>query len=354
MAEFYKESFESTAAKVSSFLKSLGVNYVFDTNVGRNLTLLESGKEFVKRFRGSKENLPVFTSSCPGWICYAEKTHGEFILPYISRVKSPQQMMGSLVKRHLAKVLNEDPSNIYHFTVMPCFDKKLEALRSDFVVPGTEIKEMDCVVATNELFLMIAETGSSLDTLDGTPFDCLLSLLNEKQKRAYQFTSHEGSGAGGYIEYVFKYASEKLFNVVRPSIDFVTKRSTDHKELFLTVDGEVKLRFAVAYGFKNLGNFAMKLKKKNLKYDYVEIMACPSACLNGGGQLRSESVSNKELLSNVTRKYLSLPVSEPTFQTDFYSYATESNEEVGGDGSFLFAEYKSVPKLNTNSLNIKW
>ncbi|XP_063710912.1 cytosolic Fe-S cluster assembly factor narfl-like isoform X2 [Symsagittifera roscoffensis] len=351
LAAFYSDDFISTAERISFYLKSIGVDYVFDSNIGRNLTLLESGKEFVERFRGKSEHFPVFTSSCPGWICYAEKTHGDFILPFISKVKSPQQMMGSLIKRQLASSLKVDADLVYHFTVMPCFDKKLEALRSDFVVPGTEIKEVDCVVATNELFLMMAESSQSFTTFEKKPFDSLVDLLEGRLNREYTFRSHEGSGAGGYIEHVFKYAADQLFGVKNPPLDFVVKRSTDHKELFLNIDGEIKLRFAVAYGFKNLGNFAMKLKKNNLKYDYVEIMACPSGCLNGGGQLRSEAANNKELLNEVTARYWSLPTMEPSFDVDLSNEKSECADDVN---SFFFAEYKSVPKMNTNSLNIKW
>ena len=356
LAAFYDLEFVETAERLCTCLKSLGVNFVFDSSIGRNLTLLESGKEFIERFKTST-HLPLFTSSCPGWICYAEKTHGDFILPHISRVKSPQQMMGSLVKRYLSTSLPCNAQNIYHFTVMPCFDKKLEALRPDFTLEeDTNIQEVDCVVATNELLLLILESGKSLSAYERTPFDSLVDLITSSSNAPYVFKSHEGSGSGGYVEYVFKYAAENLFGIQNPGMNFICKRSSDHKELFLTIDGEVKLRFAVANGFKNLGNFAMKLKKKNLKYDYVEIMACPSGCLNGGGQLRSETLSNKNLLKKVEEKYMSLPVELPGFEISFDGTSSEAMKERDqmSSNKFLFAEYKAVPKLNTNSLNIKW
>ena len=351
MAAFYDLSFNETAEKVSGCLKSLGVGYVFDTSVGRNLTLIQCGKEFVERYRNCCEDLPVFTSSCPGWICYAEKTHGDFILPHLSFVKSPQQMMGILVKRYLARHLGIDSSDIFHFTVMPCYDKKLEATRSDFVTPGTEIRDVDTVIATNELNLLFDQLDTPFRDFKQMPFDDLTTICRTGEKTPYNFKSHPGSGSGGYIEFVFKYAAKELFNIEDPELNFVIKRNADHQELFLTVDGETKLRFAVANGFRNLGNFAMKLKKKTLKYDYVEIMACPSGCLNGGGQLRMENDPKNTFLIKVKEKYFSLDNVVPSdewFRKDF--------EHEGGQNmdSIFVAKYKNVPKLDVNSLNIQW
>lgn len=351
LAAFYELSFSETAERVSGCLKSLGVTYVLDTNVGRNLTLIQCGKEFVDRRRNNVDNLPVFTSSCPGWICYAEKTHGEFILPYLSSVKSPQQMMGILVKRFLARKLGIDPADVFHFTVMPCYDKKLEATRSDFVTPGTEIRDVDTVIATNELNLLMDQLGTTFRDFNQMPFDDLVSICTYGENKPYTFNSHLGSGSGGYIEFVFKYAAKELFNIEDPEMNFVTKRNPDHQELFLTVDGETKLRFAVANGFRNLGNFAMKLKKKNLKYDYVEIMACPSGCLNGGGQLRIENDPKNTFLTKVKEKYFSLKAVVPS--DEWFREGFEHEDEETIDSLFI-ATYNNVPKLDINSLNIQW
>ena len=351
LAAFYDLSFEETAEKIAGCLKSLGVGYVFDTNVGRNLTLIECGKEFVRRYRDDDKLFPVFTSSCPGWICYAEKTHGEFILPYLSSVKSPQQMMGILVKRYLAKRLAIHAGDIFHFTIMPCYDKKLEATRSDFVTVGTEIRDVDTVIATNELKLLMDQLDTSFNEFNRMPFDDFVSICGHGEMKPYNFISHFGSGSGGYIEFVFRYAAKELFGMENPEINFVNKRNSDHRELLLTINGETKLKFAVANGFRNLGNFAMKLKKKNLNYDYVEIMACPSGCLNGGGQLRLENDTKNEFLSKVKEKYFSIDMTPPSdswFRNDF-----EHEDDQNVDSLFI-ATYKNVPKLDTNSLNIQW
>jgi len=106
LAARFQLSPADAAKKLTAFFKKLGVHYVFDTAFSRNFSLLESQREFVQRFRGqanSTQALPVLTSACPGWICYAEKTHGSFLIPYLSTARSPQQVMGSLVKDFFAQ-----------------------------------------------------------------------------------------------------------------------------------------------------------------------------------------------------------------------------------------------------------
>ncbi|XP_049623934.1 cytosolic iron-sulfur assembly component 3 isoform X4 [Suncus etruscus] len=138
-----------TAKKLTTFFKRLGVHHVFDTSFSRNFSLLESQREFVRRFRA--QNLPVLTSVCPGWICYAEKTHGNLLVPLISTARSPQQVMGVLVKDFFAQRQHVSPATIYHMTVMPCYDKKLEASRSDFFDPKQQSRDVDCVITTGHV-----------------------------------------------------------------------------------------------------------------------------------------------------------------------------------------------------------
>jgi iron only hydrogenase large subunit-like protein len=99
--------------KLTTFLKSLGVKAVFDTSCSRDLVLIESCNEFVSRYKqansddgeNSQSPLPVLSSACPGWICYAEKQLGSYVLPYVSSVKSPQQAIGAAIKHHLCQAL---------------------------------------------------------------------------------------------------------------------------------------------------------------------------------------------------------------------------------------------------------
>lgn len=147
---------EECFQRLSGYFKSIGVDYVLDTKIADDLALLESLREFTKRYRLIQEErnkdlkLPMIASSCPGWVCYAEKTHGSFILPYISTTRSPQQIMGLLVKQFLADVVGVTGKQIYHATVMPCYDKKLEASREEFYSEVNESRDVDCVVTSSE------------------------------------------------------------------------------------------------------------------------------------------------------------------------------------------------------------
>lgn len=140
---------------LTGYLRSLGVDYIVNTKIADDLALLESANEFVERYKSENidkvgQNLPMLASACPGWVCYAEKTHGTFILPYISTARSPQQIMGVMVKQFLAAKLAVPPARLYHVTVMPCYDKKLEASREDFYSEVTDSKDVDCVITSSK------------------------------------------------------------------------------------------------------------------------------------------------------------------------------------------------------------
>uniref|UniRef100_UPI00398F0F48 cytosolic Fe-S cluster assembly factor narfl isoform X1 n=1 Tax=Pristiophorus japonicus TaxID=55135 RepID=UPI00398F0F48 len=343
-----------TARRLTAFFKNLGIHHVFDTTFSRNFSLLESQREFVQRFHRHKEDsktLPMLASACPGWICYAEKTHGSYIIPYISTTKSPQQVMGSLVKDYFAKQQNVTPDQIYHVTVMPCYDKKLEASREDFFSEEYHTRDVDCVITSGEVLKMLEQEGLSLAHVDPVPLDTMFNNGTEAE-----VTGHSGGGSGGYLEHIFKHAAKELFGIEVHEIIYKTLRNKDLQEVTLEQDGTVLLRFALAYGFRNIQNLVQKLKRGKLTYQYVEVMACPSGCLNGGGQIRAEgSESTKDLLQQVEELYTTVKVQAPE--------ANESIKELeeqwfgGADGSktlkMLHTQYHAVEKMNS-ALNIKW
>lgn len=153
LANRYGLTVEKAAEHFCGYLRQLGADYVLTTKVADDLALLECRNEFVERFRDNSPDkpFPMLTSSCPGWVCYAEKTHGNFILPYISTTRSPQQIMGVLAKQWLGQKLNVPPQKIYHVTIMPCYDKKLEASREDFYNEALDSKDVDCVITSSKL-----------------------------------------------------------------------------------------------------------------------------------------------------------------------------------------------------------
>ncbi|CAI8600375.1 unnamed protein product [Vicia faba] len=301
--------------KLTSFFKSLGVRAIFDTSCSRDLTLIESCVEFITRYKQSqlvddersKSSLPMIASACPGWICYAEKKLESFVLPYISSVKSPQQTIGTIIKRYVCEDMKLRSDEVYHVTVMPCYDKKLEASRDDFVFqlePHAEghegeednlISEVDSVLTTGEILELIQSKEVDFKSIEEAPLDKLLTNINEEG----HLYGVRGS-SGGYAETIFRYAAKTLFGRhIDGPLNFRNIRNSDFQEVTLEVEGETVLKFALCYGFRNLQNIVRKLKTGKSDYHFLEIMACPSGCLNGGGQIKPISGQSAKGLSQL-------------------------------------------------------
>ncbi|KAF5292594.1 hypothetical protein FQA39_LY13927 [Lamprigera yunnana] len=281
------------AARLNGYFHELGADMVVDMAVAENFALIECQKEFLKRYASSKNDnvknvLPMLASSCPGWVCYAEKTHGNFILPYISTTKSPQQIMGSLIKDWVSKLHNG--RQIYHITVMPCYDKKLEAAREDFFNSTTQSRDVDCVITGIELEQMLQSSDKSLGSIEKVCYA-------EPWKKADEVTflmlnRHIGSGSGGYADHILKRVSKELFGIEYGNLQYKNLRNPDFREVTLESNGTVLLRFAIANGFRNIQNLVQKLKRGKCQYDYVEVMACPSVRLCRLSKWRSSNSSS--------------------------------------------------------------
>ncbi|TNM97341.1 hypothetical protein fugu_015497 [Takifugu bimaculatus] len=354
LAARYDLSSTEAGRRLTSFFKGLGVHHVFDTTFSRTFSLLESQREFVERFQRKeqdKTSLPMMTSACPGWICYAEKTHGDFVLPYISTTRSPQQMMGSLVKGYFAEQRGLSPEQIYHVAVMPCFDKKLEASRSDFYMDQPQTREVDCVITSGEVQQMLEERDVSLNNVEPVPLDTVFSNVYGDE-----YLSHAGSGSGGYLHHVFSYAAKHLFGEEVKELTYKTLKNKDFQEVTLEKDGVVLLCFASTYGFRNIQNLVQKLKRGKSPYHFVEVMACPSGCLNGGGQLKALPGQNqKELLQKVEAIYRAerplLPEENNSVAELYQSWLRSVGEERAKE--LLRTQYHTVEKMK-NGLTMKW
>lgn len=347
--------------KLTAFLKSLGVKAVFDTSCSRDIVLIEACNEFVNRFKqgGSEDGddnnahspLPVLSSACPGWICYAEKTLGSFVLPYVSSVKSPQQAIGAAIKHHLCQALGLRLEEIYHVTVMPCYDKKLEAARDDFVFDD-DLTEVDSVLTTGEILDLLKLKGVDFKDLEESPLDRLLTNVTEEG----HLYGVAGS-SGGYAETIFRHAAKALFgHTIEGPLEFKTLRNSDFRELTLELEGKTVLKFALCYGFQNLQNIVRKLKTRKCDYQYVEIMACPAGCLNGGGQIKPKTGQTpKELINSLEATYMNdTALSTDPFQNPIAKRMyDEWLHEPGSDEAkkYLHTQYHAVVKSVTAQLN---
>jgi len=350
LAQKFNLTVDETVFKLVKYFKNLGADFVFDLKVAEDMALIEHQRELIEGIKSERKK-PLISSACPGWVCYAEKTHGNWILPHISKVKSAQQIMGSLVKDHISQKLQVSPDSIFHLTLMPCFDKKLEASRPDFYNEKTDSHDVDLVITTVEVEQMLSEDNLKLIELESAPLD---SLGSETENTSIK--TNRGSGSGGFTENLFIATAKELFNEDVNDVEYKILKNSDFQELCLSQDGQVKLSFAIANGFRNIQNLVQKMKRKRCQYHFVEVMACPSGCLNGGAQCRPEADTNpKELIAQLDQTYKNLsketPSENPKVQEIY-------NEWLGGNSSdkadhMLYTEYHEVEKM-TNSLAIKW
>ncbi|XP_076164600.1 putative cytosolic Fe-S cluster assembly factor GH10760 isoform X2 [Ptiloglossa arizonensis] len=358
IAERYNLNPEEAQHKLAGYFYQLGADTVLDMTVADDFALLESAKEFIERYKAAKEGLknqlPMLSSSCPGWVCYAEKTHGNFILPYISVTKSPQQIMGSLVKYHLAETMGLSPEQVYHVTLMPCYDKKLEASREDFYNHERKSRDIDCVITPIELEQMLSEYNVILNEINARdvqrPFD---SQIDNLRNVLY---SHSGSGSGGYADFILRYAVKHLFEETDIVVEFKSLKNPDFQEAVFQKNGQRLLTFAIVNGFRNIQNLVQKLKRGKCPYDYVEVMACPCGCLNGGAQIRPlNNVQPRELALKLESIYHELPQSNPdknqVVQNLYKTWL--GGEHTDKAVTYFHTQYHEIKKMNT-ALTIKW
>lgn len=342
------------AKRLCGFLKSLGVHYVFDTTIAADFSILESQKEFVQRYRQRNQEehaLPMFASACPGWIRYAERVLTNPVTPHICTAKSPQQIMGSLVKGYFARQQNLSPDKIFHIIVAPCYDKKLEALREDFYTPLYNSQDVDCVLTSGEIVQIMEQKNVSMKEVAEVAVDSLFGEIKEED-----VVRHDGRRSDGYLEHIFKHAAKELFDMDVKEITYKTLKNKDFQEVTLEKDGETVLRFAAAYGFRNIQNVVLKLKKGKVLYHFVEVLACPGGCLNGKGQAQTEDGKpDKVLLSQMEEVYAAIPVRLP--ETSMHVQNLYQDWLEGMDSKkvqeTLHTKYCAVNQT-ASSMDIKW
>jgi len=356
LSQKYNLSVQDTAEKLAGFLVELGADFVLDMKLAEDWSILEQQNEFLERYRARKVGAKsgthtVLSSVCPGWVCYAEKTHGSWLLPHISKVKSAQQLMGSIVKQFLPLRLGIDPSRLYHITVMPCFDKKLEASREDFMDQISNTKDVDCVITTLEIEEMLQKEKAEFSKLVNRKLDSVCEGFNTQIIKAT-----DGSGSGGFSDQLFRFMAKNEFGQQLDHLSYKTLRNLDFKEVVLEGEGQTLLKFAIANGFRNIQNLVQKLKRKRCDYDFVEILACPSGCLNGGAQLRPEQDgSSKDLITSLEEKHHNLTKCLPEDNMELKQLLSQWSLDTNTDQrqSLVMTEYHEVEKM-TNGLAIKW
>ena len=254
--------------KMVASLRRLGFDKVFDTDFAADLTIMEEGTELIGRLTNGGI-LPMITSCSAGWIKYMEHNYHEFI-PNMSTCKSPQQMMGAIVKTYYAEKNNIAPEKIFSVSVMPCSAKKFEAQRPEM---GNDV---DAVISTRELARMIKQAGLNFKNLPDEEYD---PVLGDSTGAAVLF-----GATGGVMEAALRTVYELVVKKPLDNINFNEVRGMSGiKEATVDLDG-LEVKVAIAHGTKNAQKLLDAIKSGEKEYHFIEIMACPGGCINGGGQ----------------------------------------------------------------------
>ena len=262
----------SVTGKMATALRRLGFDKVFDTDSGADLTIMEEANELVERITEGG-TLPMITSCSPGWIKFCETYYPEFI-PNLSSCKSPHEMVGAMVKSYYAQKAEIDPRSIVTVSVMPCTAKKFEAARPELGHDG--MADVDIVITTRELARMIKEAGINFNALPDGDFD---SLMGESTGAAVIF-----GATGGVMEAALRTAYETITGETLEKVDFEAVRGTQGiKEATINIGGK-DVTVAVCSSTSKAAELLDSVKSGEKNYTFIEVMACPGGCVNGGGQ----------------------------------------------------------------------
>ena len=257
---------------INAALRLIGFDKVFDTSFTADLTIMEESAELIDRIQNNGV-LPMITSCCPAWIKYAEEFVTDFI-PNISSCKSPQQMMGAVIKSYFSEENNIKPDDIYSVSIMPCTAKKFEAQREEMTHNG--ISDVDAVITTRELAQFIRLYGIDIHNIEPEITDSPLGVRSSAGKL---FGATGGVMEAAVRTAYFKLTGKELINFKIPEIRGLEKR----KEIKLKI-GKIELGLAVVNGLANAKILLDEIKAGRKDIHFIEIMACPGGCIGGGGQ----------------------------------------------------------------------
>ena len=271
--EFGLPSGTMTLGKMVAAMRKMGIEQIFDTAIAADLTVKEESEEFLAKFTKG-EGMPLFTSCCPAWVKFVENKYPEFV-HNLSTARSPQQIFGSVYKEiENADTEKQDKRKSFLVSVMPCTAKKEEITRPEFTKNGEP--DVDAVITTQELAIMIKEMGVKFTDLEDDSMDMPFGVAS-------------GAGiifgnTGGVTEAVLRDVAGDKFGKMDLEILFEDVRGLEEvKEATVNLDG-AEIRMAVIHGLKNADMILKEIKEGKRQYDLIEVMACRGGCISGGGQ----------------------------------------------------------------------
>jgi ferredoxin hydrogenase gamma subunit len=296
--EFGLPAGTNVEGQIIAALRMMGADVILDTNFGADVVIMEEGTELLGRLKMKQR--PTFTSCCPAWINFAEKHYPE-ILPLLSSTRSPQAVMGKIAKTYLAEKRGIDPQRMRMIAIMPCTAKKEEAARPDLGENG--VADVDIVLTMREFARLLRREGIDLKLLEPSAYDD--PLMSEYSGAAAIFGT-----TGGVME-----------AAVRTMYYVVNRKELEHIEVsqlrgfenvrsaHVSLGGEYgQIKVAMCHGLKGTRQLVEAVLDGSADFDFIEVMACPGGCVDGGGTLRSKksyiphAMMRRETIFNIDRK----------------------------------------------------
>jgi len=332
---------DNVEGQIIAALRKMGADIVLDTNFAADLVIMEEGTEVLSRIKAGKK--PTFTSCCPAWINFAEK-HMPEVLPYISSTKSPQQCLGAIAKTYLAEKMAIDPAKMRVISIMPCTAKKDERARPAQTRDG--VPDVDVVLTIREFSRLLKREGIDLKSLEPSTYD-----------NPYM---GEYTGAGvifGTTGGVMEAAVRTLYYVVNgkelDAVEVAPLRGFENvRSATLDLGGDVgPVKLAVCHGLKGARQMVEAVLSGKADFDFIEVMACPGGCMDGGGHIRpkkaylknarkrrealfaidrgkaSRQSHNNVQLQALYRDYLERPMSEVSHEL-LHTYYSDRRREI--------------------------
>ncbi len=270
--EFGLKPGTDVCGKMTAALRRLGFERVFETSFSADLTVMEEASELAHRIR-TGGRLPLLTSCSPGWIKYVEEFHPDFV-GNLSSCKSPQQMLGALIKSFYAEREGLDPTRIFSVAVMPCTAKKFEAGRVELGRDG--LPDIDAVLTTRELARIIRLRSLDIERLAPETAD---TPFGERSSAGKLF-----GATGGVMEAAVRTAHFMLTGAELPDLKLKAVRGLDGVKQATVRIGDLDVNVAVVSGLANAGRLLDQIRADRHNLHFVEVMTCPGGCIAGGGQ----------------------------------------------------------------------
>lgn len=273
---------ENTIGKLVASLRRLGVDAIFDTALGADLTIIEEAEELLESLEEEERKYPLFTSCCPAWIRFVE-TQYPHLMPYVSTAKSPMQMFGAVIKEYYKKQDKKEGVETVSVAIMPCTAKKFEASRKEFQRRG--IPDIDYVLTSSEIITMLQEIGIRFDRLEPEAYDMPFSI--------YSGAGVIFGATGGVTEAAVRRVVEDKSPKALKDIEFIGLRGMEGVKISELPYKDRTLRIAVVSGLGNADRLLQKIESGEEHFDFVEVMACAGGCVAGAGQPFARSTEKR-------------------------------------------------------------